>query len=170
MKRHTRHLRRLIRQHIGRRPLRGAEIGVWRGENAYHLLERFGTLHMTLVDPYIDFHGQHRMGSSPAEAKAEATQRLQPFAARTTWHFAPSHEAAPAIPDGSLDFVFLDGNHRVKFVEQDINIWVRKVRSGGALCGHDYGGGHRGVTAAVDRAFGDRVLSHRPSRVWWVLC
>jgi hypothetical protein len=49
-----------------------------------------------------------------------------------------SVEAAPHFEDRSLDFVYLDGNHAVNSVRQDIAVWWPKVREYGIFCGHDY--------------------------------
>ena len=40
--------------------------------------------------------------------------------------------------DGSLDFVYIDGNHYFEYVVQDIAFWSKKVRKGGIVSGHDY--------------------------------
>ena len=49
-----------------------------------------------------------------------------------------SLEAARAFADGSLDFVFLDADHRPQSVLADIKAWLPKVRPQGILAGHDY--------------------------------
>jgi len=49
-----------------------------------------------------------------------------------------SVEAARDIPDGSLDFVYIDANHWYEYVVADLAAWVPKVRSGGIVAGHDY--------------------------------
>jgi hypothetical protein len=55
------------------------------------------------------------------------------------------------IPDGSLDFVYIDGLHDFEAVILDIVYWSRKVRSGGIVSGHDYCWAFKsGVIAAVD--------------------
>ncbi len=70
----------------------------------------------------------------------------------------PSVEAAGIFPDGSLFFVFIDAEHRHPDIENDIEAWLPKVRSGGILAGHDYRTPEwPDVTEAVDKAFGARV-------------
>jgi hypothetical protein len=49
-----------------------------------------------------------------------------------------SEEAAPKIPDGSLDFAYIDANHAYEYVKRDIELWWPKIRDGGMLAGHDY--------------------------------
>lgn len=40
-------------------------------------------------------------------------------------------DAVGEIEDGSLDFVFIDGNHSFEAVREDLMHWSRKVRPGG---------------------------------------
>jgi len=47
-------------------------------------------------------------------------------------------EAAPQIPDASLDFVYLDGDHTLRGIMFDLNLYAPKVRPGGMVCGDDY--------------------------------
>jgi predicted O-methyltransferase YrrM len=49
-----------------------------------------------------------------------------------------SMEALESFEDSSLDFVYIDGDHRYKYVKEDIEGWARKVRVGGIVSGHDY--------------------------------
>jgi predicted O-methyltransferase YrrM len=49
-----------------------------------------------------------------------------------------SVEVAKTIPDGSLDFVFIDANHAYEYVVADIAAWAPKVRKGGIVYGHDF--------------------------------
>lgn len=47
-------------------------------------------------------------------------------------------EAAERVPDGSLDFVFVDAGHDYSSALADIKAWTPKVRKGGMVIGHDY--------------------------------
>ncbi len=49
-----------------------------------------------------------------------------------------SAAASNEIDDGSLDFVFLDANHRLSAAREDIRLWFPKVRVGGIFSGHDF--------------------------------
>lgn len=48
-----------------------------------------------------------------------------------------SVKASKQFEDGSLDMVFLDGDHRYKQFLADVKAWFPKVRPGGIICGHD---------------------------------
>ena len=45
---------------------------------------------------------------------------------------------AKQFPDGSLDFVYIDGNHNYEHTVEDISLWSKKVRQGGIIYGHDF--------------------------------
>jgi hypothetical protein len=47
-------------------------------------------------------------------------------------------DALKDFDDGSLDFVYLDGDHRFPYIAEDIFFWWNKVKKGGILSGHDY--------------------------------
>lgn len=80
----------------------------------------------------------------------------------------PSMDAARIFRDETADLVFIDADHRYEAVLEDIRGWLPKVRSGGIICGHDYGG-HPGVVRAVNEVFEGKA-NRAPSCVWWVEC
>ena len=47
-------------------------------------------------------------------------------------------DALADFEDGSLDFVYIDGDHSFKYIAEDLVEWSKKVRSGGCVSGHDY--------------------------------
>lgn len=49
-----------------------------------------------------------------------------------------SMDAVKDFKDNSIDFVYIDGNHRFKWIAEDIMEWSYKVKKGGVICGHDY--------------------------------
>lgn len=68
-----------------------------------------------------------------------------------------SKDAAELFEDNSLDFVYIDGDHRPEFVKEDIELWWPKIKKGGIIAGHDYGRGieedfdFTGLTEVVDK-------------------
>jgi predicted O-methyltransferase YrrM len=42
---------------------------------------------------------------------------------------------AGKVKDGSLDFVFIDADHRYLAVIKDLAAWTPKLKPGGTLCG-----------------------------------
>lgn len=49
-----------------------------------------------------------------------------------------SSVAAASVPDGELDFVYLDARHDFAGVVADIHAWWPKVKAGGVFAGHDF--------------------------------
>jgi hypothetical protein len=47
-------------------------------------------------------------------------------------------DALRHFKDGTLDFVYIDGNHEWPYVTHDIFYWAKKVKPGGIVSGHDY--------------------------------
>ena len=77
----------------------------------------------------------------------------------------PSVEAATRFKDESLDFVFIDGDHRYDEVRADIAAWLPKLKPGGLLAGDDYDqDSHPGVWRAVREKFGNETESR--GRSW----
>lgn len=49
-----------------------------------------------------------------------------------------SLEASKDFDDRSLDAVYIDAEHDYESVRLDIELWNKKVKHGGILCGHDW--------------------------------
>ena len=144
------------------------EIGVAGAHTSVQLLRTFDRLHMVLVDPYLYNKFTYTMPSRIADV-------LSPYAERTTLKLQKSARAASAIVNGSLDMVFIDGDHDYKGCRDDIRIWLPKVRSGGVLAGHDYGhSGYSyyaegGVVRAVNEFIASSALQiYLDGENWWV--
>ena len=71
-------------------------------------------------------------------------------------------EAAELFPDGSLDAIFLDADHRTLAVKADLMAWVPKVRETGMIFGHDFG--FHSVRAALDEMLPG--WSHHHAGIW----
>ena len=73
--------------------------------------------------------------------------------------------------DESLDWVYIDANHRYEYVKENLEIWTPKVKKGGICAGHDYDnpksqGKGWNVKKAVDE-FVPRYLLNIEGLVWW---
>jgi SAM-dependent methyltransferase len=80
-----------------------------------------------------------------------------------------SVRAARTFVDGSLDFVFLDGNHTYESVTEDLSVWWPKIKPGGFLGGHDYDSHWPDVVRAVDDFFGHPCPDPIRKTCWSVL-
>jgi len=119
--------------------LRGVEIGTERGLYAEMLCHHNPLLELFCVDPWEAYKGYREHVSQ---------EKLDGFYEETRSRLLPKYnvklvrkysmDAAKDFEDGSLDFVFIDGNHSLPFVMDDICAWTPKVRKGGIVAGHDY--------------------------------
>jgi hypothetical protein len=116
----------------------GVEVGVEKGRFAETLCK--SGLKIYAVDPWTTYsgYGERSMPEKVMNANYKMTRnRLAPYENCTIIRKF-SADAAEMFEDNSLDFVYIDGNHGYKHVVEDLYEWSRKVRKGGAICGHDY--------------------------------
>lgn len=81
-------------------------------------------------------------------------------------YWMPTHAAAPLVPDGWADFIFIDAGHSYETVIQDIEDWLPKLAPGGWFGGHDYHEAHPGVIRAVNEAFGAGGFVTLDGHIW----
>lgn len=127
---------------------RGAEVGTFLGESALIWCKANPALHLTCIDPYVAYRArpsQHIQDRNYAKAQRTLARY------NATIIRAASLDAVKEFTDGSLDFVYIDGDHRFDACIRDLIAWVPKVRSGGLVILHDYCSFERaGVMPAVD--------------------
>lgn len=154
---------------------KGAEIGVWKGAFSAKFCEANPHLHMLCVDPWEAHPAwlDTKNAMPPDQAKSflersydEATQRLAPLNATIVRKF--SADAAADVPDQSLDFVYVDGNHVYDAVIEDLTVWSPKVKRGGFVAGHDFRVFTNKPTIHVVRAVEDFTKRHKIAP-WFVL-
>jgi predicted O-methyltransferase YrrM len=147
----------------------GAEIGVAYGDNAIDMLDCMPELHLYLIDPWT---GTKRSDRFYESVRTKAYENLAPYRERITIINATSEQAAPVIDERSLDFCYIDGDHRYDAVMLDIILWGRRVKYGGILSGHDYVRTRKhGVKRAVDDYFKyhHMGLKVRRGNWWWTV-
>lgn len=140
----------------------GAEVGVYNGVNAAKMLSGCPELNLFLVDRWKDIEPDpngERIGCENWDAEKgyrQAMSRVQGYNKRITVLRGDSVKMADKVEDGSLDFVFIDADHRYAAVKADIQAWAPKVREGGVVCGHDFDyPSLEGVRKAVEECFVD---------------
>lgn len=117
---------------------KGAEIGVERAMYSKTLCTRIPNLTLYGIDPWMAYRGyrEHVSQDKLDGFYEQVIERMKPYDFRI--FRAYSDEAHKYFRDGSLDFVYIDGNHSFLNCTQDIAFWSPKVRSGGIVAGHDY--------------------------------
>lgn len=118
----------------------GAEIGVYKGEFTEHFckagLKIYGVDPWLVYEDYKNPRGQGRLNFQ----YDHAARFLKKYIDLGTCSLIrkTSMEALDDFEDESLDFVYIDANHLLKYVVEDIVGWSKKVRKGGVISGHDY--------------------------------
>lgn len=49
-----------------------------------------------------------------------------------------SYNVYNKFEDGSIDFIYIDGNHSYESIKQDLQLYLPKLKSNGIISGHDY--------------------------------
>lgn len=129
---------------------KGAEIGVYNGENAKDMFNVIPGLRLYLVDPYLKHSnlGYHKLSRNIYRRKKkleESQQHAHEILANRNveWLETYSEDAQKIVPDHSLDFVYIDGDHAYDYVMLDIIFWNRKTRKEGIVSGHDFFRSHQ---------------------------
>lgn len=128
------------------RPMRIIEIGTRWGDSLRFIALKFRVKSYTAIDPFLSYEEyagddfdqilQERSGDDIFESTNTLGRAL--LGKRFTLLRAMSSAAANQIPDGDIDFAFVDGNHTYAFVKEDLEKFWPKIAPGGFLCGHDY--------------------------------
>jgi len=112
------------------------EIGVWRGDFAELILDRYHSV----IEEYIMIEPAQKLQGS---LTPELEQRLKEFPSKyPNTYFQHineiSVEAAPRFPDMYFDWIYIDALHTYKGVRDDIQYYWPKLRAGGMFSGHDF--------------------------------
>ena len=135
-----------------------AEIGVWEGQFSRRILDECAPVTLHLIDPwqYMPEFGNTGFGRKKnehlMEVKYQEVARAFADDLRVVIHRATSEVALSAMPDGSLDWVYIDGNHNEPFIGNDIALCLRKVRADGIIAGDDFNWQSEASGAPVRRA------------------
>lgn len=142
----------LVRLFCARGFTRGAEIGVRQGAFALALCCGIPDLRLLCVDPWTCYPTRPKQASQDRQDRnyAIACDRLAPYRATIIRQF--SAVVVRTVTRGSLDFVYIDGNHAYQWIRQDLDDWSARVRTGGIVSGDDYDapGVHQAVHEFVE--------------------
>lgn len=126
-------------------PCRIAEVGVADGASAIYLAEKLTSIgkdfSLKMIDN-MDYGKTEQLKTIMDNVlKSGLSERIEimPY---------DSLNASLKFPDNYFDFVFIDSGHTFELTKAEIRLWMRKIKDGGILAGHDYLG-HQEVRDAV---------------------
>jgi len=148
----------------------GAEIGVETGKYSEVLLKTNPDLTLHCIDSwqsYDDYIDGINMKDQDVSFR-EAQERLKGCRVNFIKEF--SMRALRRFENESLDFVYIDANHNLPYVMDDIIQWEKKVKHGGVVAGHDY------IKSSKGRATTLRVVEAvnwyvelKPIKTWFLI-
>ena len=119
----------------------GVEVGTFEGTLAAHILNDWnGILYM--VDVWRKLDGDEYEDASNSDIESDvfksAMRSIRGMEDRGLMLRMKSTQAAHLFADESLDFIYIDANHKYEYVCEDLEVWWPKLKSGGLMSGHDY--------------------------------
>lgn len=152
----------------------GAEIGVFRGEFSRRILDKCKPAKLFLVDPWQNFDepslskAWYAAGSpnqmDTIRAGVEAAFSTEIARGQVQICHGLSGDVLTGFGDNSLDFIYIDGDHRYEGVVSDLAQAMRVVKPGGVIAADDYslGGWWKdGVVRAVNEFVGAHAKNLR---------
>ena len=117
----------------------GAEIGVCKGEFSEVICKANPQAKLFSIDPWTPYkeYTDYQKESTFNKLYTAAKERLDKYP-NCLMIQDTGVNASKKFADNSLDFVYIDANHKVEFVMEDVATWIKKIRPGGILAGHDY--------------------------------
>jgi hypothetical protein len=120
-----------------------AEIGVYRGEFAARLLAECD--HITsyyMIDPWRHLADWNKPANKPDDVFEryfrESMQKTSAWADKRIVLRGTTTDVIDHVPDGTLDFVYVDGDHTLRGITIDLVKVFPKVRASGWIGGDDF--------------------------------
>ncbi len=120
-----------------------AEVGVWKGDFAAAILSQCPSIETyVMIDPWAQLPDWNKpFNVTPkefTEVYAEAMKKTEFAAAKRRVLRGRTKDVVGQIEDGSLDFVYVDGDHTLRGITIDLIQILPKVRPGGWIAGDDF--------------------------------
>jgi hypothetical protein len=147
---------------------RFAEVGVLQGKLAWSLLDVWEFDRYYMVDPWRLYPGHPNVTEEQWDKMAtQIYLRAAKYPAVRVIRL-PSTQAQWLFEWGSLDAVYIDGDHRYLSVKADVEAWLPRLRAGGVLFGHDYESFPSQVGLCIDDLFGGAFGYISPGDIWHI--
>lgn len=112
----------------------GIEIGTDQGTTTEYLLRSIPDLTLYGIDDYTENRTETVQNLTFEIYK----KKVLPYSNRFKHYRMTSDDAVSEFEDESVDFVFIDGDHRYEQVLKDCQNYYAKLKKGGLFCGHDW--------------------------------
>jgi len=167
------------------------EIGVWRGDFTHTINTVLKPSRTIGIDPYLLYEGYSDKPDAYEDNNSDSVEYanqknldslynlVKKRSLEESWELIreKSLNAVNDWEDKSVDFVYLDANHKYEQVLEDIEAWWPKIKPGGILSGHDFLKGSKVEKYGVIEAVTDFREKHRltlnttPEKwaTWWVV-
>lgn len=148
--------------------LRVVEVGCWQGRTSKVLANAVGG-DLVCVDNFVgDGLKEFPITGDDLERRWRDHLDAELELKKVSLIRAPSLVAASRFRPGSVDMVFIDGDHVAPAPKYDMQAWEPAIRPGGVLCGHDADqlGVHAALVELQDRLY---EISYGPGTIWSVV-
>lgn len=120
-----------------------AEIGILRGEFTASILQECDRIsRYYMIDPWRHLDDWNKPANTSDDKfnhhYAEALDKTAPWQEKRVVLRGTTTEVIGQIPDGSLDFLYIDGDHTLRGIAIDLIAAYDKVRMGGWIAGDDF--------------------------------
>lgn len=120
-----------------------AEVGVWKGDFAEHILGSCSSVEKYyMIDPWASLPDWNKPANVSSEKfehiYAEAIAKVAFASEKVTVLRGKTKDVIPEIPDNSLDFVYVDGDHTLRGITIDLIKLFPKVKENGFIAGDDF--------------------------------
>ncbi|MFX1501170.1 MAG: class I SAM-dependent methyltransferase, partial [Promethearchaeota archaeon] len=125
-----------LKKYYQEKKISGVEIGVNTGKNAKSLFRELNIKDLYLIDCWENYIDEYYHIEQTNENYLRV---LKIFENKCQVKIIKkySNEAISLFDDNSLDFVYIDGNHKYNYVFDDLELWYPKLKDKGIIGGHD---------------------------------
>ena len=167
IKTHPKEAIKFAKKYFQGKEIIAAEIGVFYGTNAYYMNKLLNIKKFYLIDSYSKYAEYKEQETLPLLERAKSNAHRINNKGNEIWIEYNSEEAILKIP--MIDFLYIDGNHEYSFVKKDLELYWKRINTGGIISGHDIQ--YEEVSKAVlEFAFKNKLnISFGDRRDWWIV-
>ena len=121
----------------------GCEIGANVGINIIYFLDNLPNIKKIIaIDPYAVYDDRITGGEIVSQEISDKVREsflvnIESYKDRVEFIHDTSDNSHSKIPDNSLDYIFIDGDHNYDAVLKDMKNYYSKVKDNGIFAGHD---------------------------------